>query len=280
VTSPPPPDQAPPPTTPEDHQAAQVAIALAVAYAIAKLWPSDPARVRTPAFKAAVAQEVIAHAQASATLAVRQYAGARAAAGVSRPAFRPVAADAPSLAEIGAMVDEALAGVDLFDADALAQVQDHLATAAGRMATETGARTITENVGRDRAAQGYARIPEGGACSFCLMLATRGPVYKHDRAGGRGDSFAASNAKFTGPGTIKVHNHCDCHPEPVFNAYEAPARVRAADALYAIASERRSGKAARDAYRAAIEGFTNDAAGRPYFTDDQLQRIAPLRAQL
>lgn len=267
------------PATPETHQAAQVAVALAVGYAIAKLWPSIPSQVRTPAFKAAVAQEVISHSQASATLAVRQYQGARQLAGVRQP-YRPVAADPPTLAEIGAMVDEALAGVDLNDPEALAEVQDNLGTAAGRLATDTGARTVLENVGADRAAKGYARIPEGGACSFCLLLASRGAVYKTQRSRGRGDSFAASNAKFTGPGTVKVHDHCDCHAEPVFNAYEAPARVRAAEGIYSIATEGRSGKAARDAYRAAIEGFTNDAAGRPYFTDDQLQRIAPLRAQL
>jgi hypothetical protein len=279
VSSPQPDAQAP--ADGQTWQGAQAAIALAVAAAVAQLWPTgDPAKVRTPAFKAAVAQQVIAHAQASATLAVQQYTHQRRLAAVGAGSFRPVAADTPDLAEIARMVDEALAGVDLTDPEAEAEVQANLGAAAGRLATDTGAATVMGNVGADRAARGYARVPEGGACSFCLMLATRGPVYKHERSRGRGDSFAASNAKFTGAGTIKVHDHCDCHPEPVFGAYEAPARVRAADALYAIASEGRSGKRARDAYRAAIEGFTNDAAGTPYFTDDQLKRIAPLRAQL
>lgn len=261
-------------------QGAQVALTLAVAAAISALWPDDdPAKVRTPAFRAAVAQQVIAHSQASATLAVQQYQHTRRLAGVTS-SYRPVAADAPDLAEIARMVDEALAGVDLADPEALPEVQHNLGMAAGRMATDTGARTVMGNVAADRAARGYARVPEGGACSFCLMLATRGAVYKHQRSRGRGDSFAASNAEFTGAGTIKVHDHCDCHPEPVFGAYEPPARVRAADALYAIASEGRSGKSARDAYRAAVEGFVKDAQGRPYFTADQQTRIDSLRSQL
>jgi hypothetical protein len=275
------PQQQPPadPTS-EQHQAAQVALGLLVAAAIAKLWPHLLANPdRKPAFRAAVAQEVIAHSQAAATTAVRQYQGQRELAGV-RGGYRPVAADPPSVAEIGRMVDEALAGVDLTDPDALAEAQDNLGTAAGSLVADTGARTVLGNVEQDRKARGYARIPEAGGCSFCLMLATRGAVYKKDRGLGRGDSFARSNAKFTGAGSIKVHDHCQCHPEPVFGVYEPPSRVRAADAIYAIASEGRSGKSALRAYRAAIEGFTNDQHGSPYFTDDQAARIAALRRQL
>lgn len=45
---------------------------------------------------------------------------------------------------------------------------------------------------------GYRRVPEPGACAFCLMLATRGAVY--------------SSASTAG-GDNRFHAHCRCHPQ-------------------------------------------------------------------
>jgi hypothetical protein len=187
---------------------------------------------------------------------------------------------------------------------AVADAKARLAAATERLVLDAGQQTIVQNVAADRKARGYARIPEPNACAFCLMLATRGAVYKTDRAGrtsngrskrlieqgiqkgdihGNGDSFAASNAKFKDgkvPSTIKVHDSCRCHVEPVFGVYEPPASVRAAEQLWIVAGEGRGGKSARDAYRAAVDGIVNDKTGTPYFTPDQLARIAELRSQL
>lgn len=44
----------------------------------------------------------------------------------------------------------------------------------------------------------WRRVPEPGACPFCLMLATRGAVYKSDRTAGNGN---------------KYHRHCHCRAE-------------------------------------------------------------------
>lgn len=255
--------------------------ALAVT-SVGGLWPSfDLTNLRgnLPAFKAAVAQEVRGHAQAASSLALQQYQRQRAAAGVTR-AFRPKVADAPPVSQVDSTVDWATqplwdtaipaatvpgapAETQQAASTAIADAKARLADAAERHVLDTGARTITENAMRDPQARGYARIPEGGACSFCLMLALRGAVFKADRSGGRGDSFAASNAKFTGSGTIKVHDHCRCHAEPVFGIYEAPASVRAAQALYKthVTDAGRTGADARAAFRQAVEG--RDVVGLP-----------------
>lgn len=45
----------------------------------------------------------------------------------------------------------------------------------------------------------YRRIPEGGACDFCLILATRGAVYRSAETAGAGHSY---------------HHHCRCSVEP------------------------------------------------------------------
>lgn len=57
---------------------------------------------------------------------------------------------------------------------------------------------------------GYARITKEKPCGFCLMLASRGPVYSED-------SFARSDARFSGPGEHKVHDTCGCMLRPLFS---------------------------------------------------------------
>jgi hypothetical protein len=253
-----------------------MALAALVVPAVLKLWPNVLSPTNLPAFKAAVTQEVRDHAAASGALAQRQYRRQRTAAGETST-FRVALATLPSEAEIGELVDAALreAGVDLGknssaapDTGALADAKERLAKAAEDTVFDTGVRTILGNAGRDRAARGYARIPEPEACAFCLMLATRGAVYKAERAGRRGktgDSFAASNTKFTDhpdalPSSIKVHDNCRCHPEPVFGVYEAPARVREAEDTYIAASKAGGGrKAVAIRFRQMVEGrYTPD----------------------
>lgn len=257
---------------PEQSQAAQAGLAIVLGLALAKLWPSldllDLQR-SLPAFKAAVAQQVTAHAQGAGSLGVQQYRAARQAAGV-RGTFAPRPADPPPLAQIVQTVDWATQ--PLWDSaipaatvpgapdltrqaasNAIADAKARLAAGAEKLVSDVGARTVIENAFRDRQAKGWARVPEAGACSFCLMLATRGAVYKKE-------SFAASNAKFKNdldrPSTIKVHDHCHCQPEPVFYRYEAPARVRDAQALYrkVVTDPGRTGDDARAAFRQAVEG--------------------------
>lgn len=61
----------------------------------------------------------------------------------------------------------------------------------------------------------YIRVPSAGACSFCLMLATRGPIYYKD-------SFTHKRANYLGPrrfkqnGEAQTHANCRCvlMPEP------------------------------------------------------------------
>jgi hypothetical protein len=236
---------------PPDPQAAQAGLAIMVGLAISKLWPSlDLLHLREalPAFKAAVVQEVQRHAQASATMAVRQYQRQRVAAGVGS-GFTPRPADPPPVEQIAQAVDWAVQ--PLWSSDVLAQplteagstaiadAKARLAASSERLVLDTGRDTIIAGVQADRKAKGWARVPEPGACSFCLMLATRGAVYRD-----------AAKADF------KSHDNCRCHIEPVFTAYEPSARIREAQALWATSTRGKSGNAARTAFRQAVEGRT------------------------
>ena len=86
---------------------------------------------------------------------------------------------------------------------------------ANEYALQPGRDTVMQAAHKDKAA--YGRIPEPGACKFCLMLASRGFVYSKDTAG---DSK-------------KFHGKCRCNIMPAWD--ETRARVEYGydpDALY------------------------------------------------
>lgn len=98
-----------------------------------------------------------------------------------------------------------------------AQTRDQLVRNAGVKAaasafkyTANGGRDTTDLiVVRDPVALGYVRVTRDKPCAFCLMLASRGPVYSED-------SFDESDPRFTGPGNHKVHDSCACTLRPVY----------------------------------------------------------------
>lgn len=90
-----------------------------------------------------------------------------------------------------------------------------VAMMANEYALQPGRETIMQAARADKAA--YARIPEPGACKFCLMLASRGFVYSKSTVGE----------------TTKFHGKCRCNPMPVWD--ETRARVEYGydpDAIY------------------------------------------------
>jgi len=96
---------------------------------------------------------------------------------------------------------------------------------ANEYALQPGRDTVMAAAHKDKAA--YARIPEPGACKFCLMLASRGFVY----------------SKATAGGTKKFHGKCRCNAMPVWD--ETRARVEFGydpDALYDLYAKVRDAK--------------------------------------
>ncbi len=74
---------------------------------------------------------------------------------------------------------------------------------------EGGRDTVIRSVAADRQARGWARIAGPNACTFCRLMAARGPVYK-----------TAQTASF------KPHDQCACGVEPAFGDYQWNARSR------------------------------------------------------
>jgi hypothetical protein len=86
---------------------------------------------------------------------------------------------------------------------------------ANEYALQPGRDTVIQAARKEKIA--YARVPEPGACKFCLMLASRGFVYSKDTAGE----------------SRKFHGKCRCNIMPSWD--ETRARVEYGfdpDALY------------------------------------------------
>lgn len=82
--------------------------------------------------------------------------------------------------------------------------------AAGRHGINGGREQMEATRHADVRAVGYVRVTGPRPCYFCAALASRGAVYDED-------SFDESDARFIGPGTVKVHDSCSCGFRPVYS---------------------------------------------------------------
>lgn len=74
----------------------------------------------------------------------------------------------------------------------------------------SGAReTLLDSVQADKQAVGWARVTDGDPCAFCLMLASRGAVYKSEQTAG-----------------FQAHDHCGCTVMPLWKGSKLPDQTR------------------------------------------------------
>ncbi|NGO67160.1 hypothetical protein [Streptomyces boncukensis] len=98
-----------------------------------------------------------------------------------------------------------------------ATVVESAVRVAERHARDAGREAVVDAARHDPAALGYARRAlSGNPCAFCLMLVSRGPVYK--------DSSAALLRDGSGE---PYHDGCSCVAVPVFNRQAWPGREEA-----------------------------------------------------
>lgn len=113
------------------------------------------------------------------------------------------------------------------------------AGASMRHALDGGRETVTLTVVGDPRAKGWARVASGKPCSFCAMLAGRGPVYSDQ------------TVKF------RSHDHCSCSAEPVYRdaprSQWPPGSARFRD-IYDEAAKGLPADEARNAFRRALAG--------------------------
>lgn len=126
--------------------------------------------------------------------------------------------------------------------------------AASRHVLTGGRQSLLTLVREDTRAIGWVRVTDGDPCAFCAMLASRGPVYKQN-------SFSRSDPRWTGPGTVKVHDACACTLEAVYSRESLwPGRAAEFRRLWRQHIEKRySGADARREWRRVYERLQREA---------------------
>ena len=187
---------------------------------------------------------VSAQRRASAGLAANYLGAFRSLElGVDAEQLRPVLADRAPLAALttsltlmGPARARAASARGVPVGKAMENASVSAAGAAMRHALNGGRDTIVETVSVDRRALGWARATSGSACSFCAMLASRGPAYRGERTA----DFAA-------------HDHCSCSVEPVYRSdSEWPAGAQKYRDLWETSTAGLGGDEARNAFRRAL----------------------------
>ncbi len=140
---------------------------------------------------------------------------------------------------LSGIIDGRKAGMNLARAKSNGMVK--MLGDAGKLVLGGGRSTIVRASREDPEAKGFERQTSSSACSFCLMLASRGPVYKTQRSA-----------------SFESHGHCACTGELVFvrDSDSGPLREEWLEVTAGL-----SGKDARNAWRRHVE--RERAAGAP-----------------
>jgi hypothetical protein len=212
----------------EQHRQVQLAIRLQAVNGFSKIWP-----LWTPDKTASFADLVTA----SATLVVSYHSISAAAAASYFTAFRtsenvagaaaPVLAAPPAeemvAASLYATGEQATRkALDAGQSPDVAMQTAFVRTsgAVTRHILNGSRETIISSVQDDQQALGWARVTDGDPCAFCLVLASRGPVYKTE-----------ATADF------QAHDHCGCMAEPFYSGSDWPAGARDALKTYDAAQQ-------------------------------------------
>lgn len=231
------------------HRAAQARLAATFAPRMLAVWRLlDPARLdATAADWLAVAVPLVeSDRRRSATLAgdyVSAFRTVEIGEGVAPTLAPPSPATAPSLVVTGPATVKASTGRGA-PLDRAAEAGRVASTrAAIRHVLDGGRRTILDTVDADPEAVGWARVTSGDPCSFCAMLASRGPVYR-----------SRGSASFASHPTAATHDGDLCSFEPVYiGDGDWPARSRDYRDLWDRSTVGLSGADARRAFRRAHE---------------------------
>lgn len=141
------------------------------------------------------------YGQPAALVAAQFYDDLRAASPNAKGRYSAIMADPPSRAQIEGTVRWAVGEPD---------VKAALSGGLQRFISDAGRNTIAYNSYRDPSPGGWARVPgfsRSGNCGFCLMLASRGPVYRSAATAGEGNRY---------------HDHCNCVPTQIWDGDSLP----------------------------------------------------------
>jgi hypothetical protein len=121
------------------------------------------------------------------------------------------------------------------------------------------AREVVKTAADSQEGIGWARVLTGAtSCAFCAMLASRGPIYTSERAAlSRGGSTAD-----------QYHPGCDCIADLVtdFDTWEHRESYEQLEDLWQTATERKSNKDARNAFRRTWDKKVRDGQSQDFLS--------------
>lgn len=115
-----------------------------------------------------------------------------------------------------------------------------------------GGRSATARTLQAQTRLAWYRVTRPDCCAWCAMLSSRGAVYGPD-------SFADSDPRFIGDGTVKIHDHCHCTLAALERDAEVPDVITQRTDLWESVTRDEAGKiilsgdAAIRAFRTAYE---------------------------
>lgn len=198
--------------TVQQHYVVQAALVESLAEAVAG--------VDAPNLRAAVASLTREFQAASIALSADYYTELRDLAEVPGSFSVPVL-DPWTEADLSAYFDTVLREIT----DDVERAKQAAATSQ-RLTLDSGIDEVFAAIEKDPAKPRWARVTRPGACSFCLMLAMRGAVYRSEESA----NFRA-HTRYENSGGV-----CRCSVEPSFTNYEPPAHIREMQQLYSEAT--------------------------------------------
>lgn len=198
----------------ESHRVGQIAIGASAEASARLLWPMlDPADLDRyePAWMGATLAALEPHFTDSTRLAsayVREY---RKAEGAAAAPLGVVAWNQRYMSEnlhlAGPVRVKLLVKGGMTGAGAAGAALTKFGGIARRGVMSGGRMMINETAVRDRNVVGWRRVADGDPCTFCGMLASRGPVY------------GKNSVLTTGEG-LRYHGHCGCTAELVYGEWQ------------------------------------------------------------
>ncbi len=226
------------------HRSTQLALRAVTLRQVLQVWPAfDPERAASswPPVETALMAIIGQRRKDSATIAAGYFEAFRTAervGGTAAPVLSAFDVGATARAETslqvtGYVTTERLTALRHPDPARTALVR--VSGAAARHVLDGGRETLLASVRADRRALGWARATSGNPCSFCAMLASRGPAYGERT------------------GDFQSHDHCACSLEPVYRRdQEWPSGSRDYQRLWRDSTGGLSGAEARNAFREAL----------------------------
>jgi hypothetical protein len=195
----------------EEHRRAQAALVANLIRELTILWPSfgkGDQEILWPILRRAIYLLVVSRHRTSSGLAAAYYQRIREAHGITGNVVPTMAPDLPDPL-ITTTLD--ITGPSSFnksltrgktEEQAKARALVEVAGSATKLVLDGGRTTTVETSKDDKLSIGWARMTDGDPCSWCAMLASRGPVFHSAQSAGLDNQW---------------HPHCACVPVPVFS---------------------------------------------------------------